>query len=699
MQNKYTIRNRCILLTLLFIFSIGTYTLFGNIKNDHFFESAAYQHRVKGTVTDSNGVPISGATIKIKGTSTGTFTNEKGVFFVSASPSDVLVLTYIGFKSLEISVGNSTELSLVLQEDVTNLDAVTVNAGYYTVKERERTGSIAKVTSKEIELQPVISPMETLNGRVAGLEVLPGVNQGHPGAASTIRIRGQNSLREEGNYPLYIIDGVPVNATPVESGTVVPNIDPLNNLNPSNIESIEVLKDADATAIYGSKGANGVILITTKKGLNHKTRLETRIYTGISQVPNKLDLLNTEQYLTIRKKAFENDGVEPTEANAYDLVKWDPNRYTDWQDLIFGGITEMTDVNLSLSGGNGNTFFRLGGSYKKQGTVYLGDYNYNRITAGLNINHTSDNKKFRANLSVNYGTDLNNLVGYVNLSSRAFSLPPNAPSFFNNDGSLNFEDWGNEVDLLNPLQGFFNTSETQTKNLVSNVNLSYQIIQGLEIKTNLGYTTYNSNEIIKRPQRSYADVNRGNSSVHHDTDRSSWIFEPQLVYELNIGDGVLNALAGVTLQHSENKTLGLTGDGYVSENLIGNLIAAEEVRISNNQTSKYRYAAVFGRIGYNWKNKYFINLTGRRDGSSRFGPGNRFANFGAVGAAWIFSEDLFIKGHSAFLSFGKLRGSYGTTGNDQIGDYGYLNACEATPGPNGLYPVQLFNSAYSWEVN
>src|SRR5690606_35278201 len=217
MQNKHTIRNRCILLTLLFIFSIGTYTLFGNIKNDHFFESAAYQHRVKGTVTDSNGVPIPGATIKIKGTSTGTFTNEKGVFYVSASPSDVLVLTYIGFKPLEVTVGSSEELSLVLQEDVTNLDAVTVNAGYYTVEERERTGSIAKVTTKEIELQPIVSPLQSLEGRMAGVEIEQG--SGITGLAPTIRIRGQNSLRNShdnnGNYPLFIIDGIPINSMPL----------------------------------------------------------------------------------------------------------------------------------------------------------------------------------------------------------------------------------------------------------------------------------------------------------------------------------------------------------------------------------------------------------------------------------------------------------------------------------------------------
>lgn len=655
--------------------------------------------RIKGKTTDNKGMPIAGVHVMSVYTKKGVVTDFDGAYQIEVNPSDSLLITAIGYKSQTKAVNNQKLINIKLIEDITELGTVMINAGYYSVKEKERTGNISKVNSEDIELQPIVSPMDALNGRVAGLEIIPGVSQGNPGAASTIRIRGQNSLREEGNYPLYIIDGVPINSTPVGSFSVVPNMDPLNYLNPSNIESIEILKDADATAIYGSRGANGVILITTKKGLDQKTKLETRVYTGLSEVPNRLDLLNTQQYLSVRKKAFENDGVNPTSANAYDLLIWDPNKNTDWQDLIFGGTSEMTDVNLSLSGGNGNTFFRLGGSYRKQGTVYLGDYDYNKLTAGLNINHTSENTKFKANLSVNYGADLNNLLGYVNLSSQAFTLPPNAPSLFNSNGSLNFEDWGNEVDLLNPLQGFFNSSKTHAKSLVTNINLTYQILKGLDLKANLGYTTYNGDEIIKRPQKSYADADRGNSSVHRQTNRDSWIIEPQIHYKVNSRESTFNLLMGLTLQDSDNKILALSGNGYVSEGLIGNLSAAEQVTISSNQMINYRYAAVFGRLGYSLKNKYFINLTGRRDGSSRFGPGKRFANFGAIGAAWIFSEEPFIKDRLSFLSFGKLRGSYGTTGNDQIPDYGYLDAYEPTQGSNGLYPVQLFNPGFSWEIN
>src|SRR5690606_3687064 len=436
MQNKHTIRNRCIILTLLFIFSIGTYTLFGNIKNDHFFESAAYQHRVKGTVTDSNGVPIPGATIKIKGTSTGTFTNDEGVFFISASPTDILILTYIGFKPLEVVVETSDELALVLEEDVTNLEAVTVNAGYYTVKERERTGSIAKVTSKEIELQPIVSPIEALQGRMAGVEIRQ--QSGVPGNAPIIRIRGRNSLRDEGNYPLYIIDGVPINSAPIETENLFLNDwDPLSTLNLSNIESIEVLKDADATAIYGSRGANGVVLITTKKGAgyNRKTEVQFRWYNGFAQVGRKMKVLNTEQYIEMRRASYFNAGRDPDEENAWDLLLWDTHRYTDWPEELLGGMSSITDINLAASGGNATTSFRLGGVYHKQGTIFPINNAYHKVTADIKYNHNSENIKLGFNLSVNYSIDKSEASGVSSLLKRAYILAPNAHPLYNEDGS------------------------------------------------------------------------------------------------------------------------------------------------------------------------------------------------------------------------------------------------------------------------
>ncbi|MBZ9629797.1 SusC/RagA family TonB-linked outer membrane protein [Salegentibacter sp. LM13S] len=659
------------------------------------------QQEVSGLVTDQNGLPIPGVTITVKNTTQGTVTNLDGKYEITAPSNNTLVFSFIGYKTMEVEIDGRAEINVQLEEDIAALGEVKINAGYYNTTRRESTGNISRVTAEEIELQPVVSPIQALAGRMAGVEIIPGGNL--PGQASTIRIRGTNSLREEGNFPLYIIDGVPINPTPIESNSNLGNvgIDPLNSLNLSNIESIEVLKDADATAIYGSRGANGVILVTTKKGREGKTELQARIYTGASTVPNRVDLLNTEEYLQIRRRAFENDGVEPTEGNAYDLLVWDQNRYTDWQEEFFGGTAQVTDVNLNVTGGNKNTTYRLSGSYHKQGTVFLGDYDYNKFTAGLQLSHTSNNKKLNFNLSVNYGIDINNLVGYLDLSSYAFLLPPNAPSLFTNNGDLNWEDWGS-VGQNHPLNGYYNSSKTQGDNLNSNLSISYEFLKGLSIKTNLGYTDYNGQEIVKRPRKSYSPGSRTNienRSNHLMSNRKSWIIEPQLIYNAQFGKGSLDALLGATFQESETSGLSLQGEGYVSESIIGNLSAAEDIISSFNQNIKYRYNAVFARLGYNWNKKYYVNLTGRRDGSSRFGSGNRLANFGAVGAAWIFSEEPFIKKSLPFLSFGKFRGSYGTTGNDQIGDYGYFDAYQATIGPGGLYPNQLANPEYSWEIN
>ncbi len=657
------------------------------------------QQIVSGKVIDHNGIPIPGVTVSLKGTSRGTPTNLDGQYSVTASENAILVFSFVGYKTHEEQVINQAVINVQLEEDIASLGEVEINAGYYNTSRRESTGNISRVTAEEIELQPVVSPIQALQGRMAGVEIISGgVN---PGTASTIRIRGTNSIREEGNYPLYIIDGVPINSIPVESSSILSSagIDPLNNLDVNNIASIEILKDADATAIYGSRGANGVVLITTKKGIGTGTGLDARFYYGVATVPRRLDLLNTKEYLDIRRSAFENDGEESNEYNAYDLVLWDQDRYTDWQEFLFGGTSETTNANLTFSGGSETTSFRLGGSYFTQGTVFPGDYDYKKVTGNLNLNHRSQDNKFNLSLALNYGIDVNDLVGNVSFNASTIFLPPNAPAIFNEDGSLNWKDWG-AAGLDNPLQGYFNSSTTQTNNLISNVGLSYEFLPRLKFKTSLGYTTYNSAELRKQPRRSYNPSDAtSNKSSHLSSNRSSWIVEPQLIYDQTFNKLNIEALIGATFQENKSIRERFQGNGYASEALIGNIGAAESIINAVRENTEYRYTALFSRLGLNWNKKYYLNLTGRRDGSSRFGPNNRFANFGAIGGAWIFSEESFMKKAFPFLNFGKLRGSYGITGNDQIGDYGYLDAYEATRGPGGLFPTGLANPDYSWEIN
>ncbi|HEA29168.1 MAG TPA: TonB-dependent receptor [Leeuwenhoekiella sp.] len=662
------------------------------------------QQTVNGTVSDTDGLPLPGVTVMIKNNKTGTSTDLDGNYSINAVAGDTLVFSYVGFKIQEQPVAAQNRIDIQLKEAATALDAVTINAGYYSTTQREATGSIAKVTGEEIQNQPVISPLEALQGRVAGLQIVQ--ETGIPGAAPSVKIRGRNSLRSiygnNGNLPLYIIDGVPINSAPIQSLNQFisgQGVDPLSNLNPSHIESIEILKDADATAIYGSRGANGVILITTKtgKGVVHKTEVDLRYYGGISRVDNFVDLLDTQQYLDLRRRAFENDEVQPTEANAPDLILWDQNRYTDWQKKLFGGTAQVTNLSFDISGGNKTTSFRLGAGYQNQGTVFPDDHSFEKKTVNLNLNHQTEGGKFKMNLTVNYSINNNDLFSSGNFVSDALSLPPNAPELYNEDGSLNWENstWDN------PLAQLEREGSAEVNNLVSNLGLQYELARGLLLKANLGYTYLDSEDVIKIPLESSDPAiwdRISQRSSHNFVNRKSWIAEPQLGYNLSLKKHEIDALLGATFQESEDSSLGFTGRGYSNKQFIGNLDAADAISTSRDQTLIYKYNAVFARFGYNWDRRYFLNLTGRRDGSSRFGPDKRFANFGAVGAAWILSREKFMESQN-ILSFGKIRGSYGLTGSDQIGDYRYLDTYEATPGPGGIYPTQLTNPKFSWETN
>ena len=368
---------RCLPSVLFLLCGIGAPAIYG-------------QALIHGNVKNTDGMPIPGVNVQLAGTTLGTTTDFEGDFQLVAQAQDSLVVSYMGYVSQQLPVGTQTEFEIILQEDEQSLGELVINAGYYTTTERERTGNIAKVTAEEIELQPVTNPLEALQGRMAGVEVVQ--ETGIPGAAPRIQIRGQNSLRNSfgnnGNLPLYIVDGMPLNSTPLDSQNLLlasTGTDPLNTLNLSNIKSIEVLKDADATAIYGSRGANGVILITTKDGEagQHGIQVGAKLYTGQSKVGHFVDLLHTPAYLQLRRQAFENDGVEATEVNAYDLLLWDQDRYTNWQKEFFGKTASFTHMDMNVSGANESTSYRVGGAYQQQGTVFPGDFSYEKKTFNL----------------------------------------------------------------------------------------------------------------------------------------------------------------------------------------------------------------------------------------------------------------------------------------------------------------------------
>lgn len=661
---------------------------------------------VSGTVTDATtSQPLPGVNIIVKSTARGTTSDANGHYSLIVEEDDILVFSFIGYEATEVAVAQRSLIDITLTESIEALEEIIVNAGYYQTTEKKKTGNIAKVTAEDIERQPVTSPLMALQGRVPGLDITP--TSGVAGSAVKVEIRGRNSIRFDSSYPLYVIDGIPVDASPVESENSVflnqRGFDPLSTINPANIESIEVLKDADATSIYGSRGANGVILITTKRATqSDRTKIHVSAYTGVGEVSHFVDMLNTEQYLTMRREAFENAGEEP-EGLEFDV--WDSTRYTNWQEKLLGGTANISDIQLNLEGGAKNTSFRLGGGYHKEGMVFPGDFGFERITGNFNLNHQSLDNKFTTMLAINYGIESNRLyTSGASIATIALTMAPNGPPLYNKNGDFNWEEsyWDN------PLASQKNTDNNTGTSLMVNGNVGFRPITGLMANVSLGYNTIERDAIVKEDTFAAmnpedVDENTTATSLFGITKRSSWIVEPKVAYVKKISSikSSIEATVGATLQESESAYQLVKATGYTSDLLLTSLLGATDTEYEKDNDSQYRYMALFGRVGYNYNEKYLLNLTARRDGSSRFGPDHRWGNFGAVAAGWIFSKEPFMS-QMSFLTFGKLRVSYGISGSDQIGDYQYLSSYDFASynyqNLVALKPSGLTNPNYAWEA-
>lgn len=654
---------------------------------------------ISGTITDANGT-LSGVNVLVKNTTRGSISDLEGQYSVKAATNDTLVFTYLGYKPIEVPVGSNSTLNVAMQPDATALDQVVINAGYYTTTDKKRTGSIGRVTAAEIDKQPINNPLEALQGRVTGVDVIQ--NSGVPGGGFKVRIRGQNSLMA-GNEPLYIIDGVPYDTQSLASGNssggIIPfaDVNPLNAINPASIESIEILKDSDATAIYGSRGANGVVLITTKKGKAGKTVFTVSSSTGIGQITHKRNLLNTEQYLEMRREAFTNDGITEYPEWEYDVNgTWDIKRYTDWQEVLIGGTANTRKIAAQASGGSVNTQFLIGGQYQEETTVFPGKYAYDRLTVNTKLNHQDKEERFKILFTAAYSLENNNLPSR-DFTSEALNLPPNAPALYDQEGELNWENstWSN------PLAQAVSTYKQDTKSLISNTVLSYTFFDDFELKVNAGYGFSELRGIATTPHTvfdpAYGRDSKSSRLTSSEGNRTYWVTEPQIYWERNVGENKWSILLGSTFQEHTSGKGTIIGVGFPTNHFINNMSAATTTTILEDGETTYKYHSIFGRINFAYHNKLFLNATGRRDGSSKFGPKNKYGNFGAIGAAWIFTEGMDIP----FVSFGKFRGSYGLSGNDQIGDYQYLQTYALADYPYdgniGLLPTRLYNPNFKWE--
>jgi TonB-linked SusC/RagA family outer membrane protein len=666
--------------------------------------------RISGIVYDEAGVVLPGVSVRVKGdNSISTATDVNGHFGIEVpAGTTMLIFSYLSYQTQEVAIDQRNSVSVYMKPAAGSLNEVQV-IGYGTTTRKLNTGSVSSITSEVISKQTVGNPIQALAGRIAGMTVVQ--NNGLPGSNTTVQIRGNNTLGINGlsgALPLYIVDGVPF--TNFNGGSPVTDnanafgltganggISPFSMINPQDIERIDVLKDADATAIYGARGANGVVLITTKRGKSGKAKLDANIYTGTGKVGHFVEMLNTEQYLEMRKEAFKNDGVTATATNAPDLLLWDQKAHTDWQKLLLGGTATVTDAQLSYSGGNERIRFFTSGNYRKDGTVFPGDMGSSRFSGRMNLQTNSLNNKFSSSFTVNYANDNTDLIQTD--VSNALSLPPNYP-LYNANGTLNWTG-GFTNPYANLLKKFKNTNT----NFIANGTLKYNLLKGLNIKADLGYTRSNLSQILQNPLSSQDPSSSGisNQARFANTVSTNYIIEPQAEYAINVRKHTFSALVGTTFQENVSDANSTTGTNYPYEALLNTINGAGTIT-SSNAYSIYKYASAFGRLNYDYDKRFVLNLTFRRDASSRFGSSHQFANFGAAGAAWIFSDESFVKDNLSFLSFGKLRASYGTTGNDQLPNYQYLalfsvgSAAGAYQGIPSLALNSIPNPDLKWET-
>jgi TonB-dependent starch-binding outer membrane protein SusC len=667
---------------------------------------------LKGRITNTHGEPLVNANVIVKRTGRGAVTNSNGEFTLrSVGPQDIVTVSFVGYKTQSLALKGRSTLSLILDPATNDLDKVVVQA-YGTTSQRLATGNIGVVRAEDIAKQPVMNVLQAIQGQVPGVVVTN--TSGYASGAIKVEIRGRNTINDVPSDPLYIIDGVPLTIIDLQNrdayitgsqGFIQSSISspangqsPFFSVNPSDIESIEVLKDADATAIYGSRGANGVILITTKKGKAGKTHADLNVYTGYSQTPRQYKMLNTRQYIGMRKEALKNDGFPVNSNYAPDLINWDTTRYTNWEKYLWGNIGKTTDIETSLSGGDPTTTFRIGAGYHHQTEILSYSGANQRGSVSFNINHKSANQRLNIILSGNYSIASINTI-YL---PGSITTPPDSPPIYDGKGNLNYLGW---VPLTQnfPAAALLQPYNSSTRFLNSNLVLSYELLKGLIFRTNLGYNDLQGSQKYVHPIASLNPLsNVAAISNLGYTFNHNLIAEPQLEYNSFIGKGKLNLLLGASEQSATTSSVLLYGAGYTTDALISSISAAPS-RQASNFSGSYKYEAIFGRVNYNWENKYILNLNARRDGSSRFGPGRQFGNFGSLGAAWIFSEEKIIKKDIPFLSFGKLRTSYGTTGGDQIGNYLYISqwayGLDTYNGNLPLYPQGPTDSLLHWQVN
>ncbi len=657
---------------------------------------------ITGKVSGDDGSPLPGVTVLVKGTSVGTSSDADGNYKISVGGNSTLVFSFIGFKAQEIAVGTQSTINVTLVSDDKMLSEIVVTGYGVAQNKRELTGSIATVKGSTLEGLPMQSFDRAMQGRAAGVQIT-GLS-GQPGGAINVRVRGVGSINA-GNDPLYIVDGVQV-ASGGLAGVSSSNV--LNSINPTDIESIEILKDAAAASIYGAQAANGVVLITTKRGRSGKTQFSLNINEGFVEPIGLLDVLTASEYATLKTEAFVNreltrsinpatiQGARQTAINSFGDPATVQN--TNWQDAVYRRARLKT-YDFSANGGDEKTKFYMAASYNlTEGQIIKSDFS--RGTFRLNVDHKASSKlSFEASLSLAATYQNGNVAGGAFINSPQFSaalILPYQP-IYKDDGSFNAPLAGafsfNPVQSVNYEKRYAFTAQT-----VSSLAVNYFILPNLKYRGFVGLD-YSSNrdDFYRDPIVPQFAVTGGSATVTNRTT-SNWNTNHTLNFFKKYGDHNVNALAGLEYREEVRETASATGQGFAN-GLFTTLAGAARPITTTGTYTTWRLASLFGQVKYDFKEKYLVTGTLRYDGSSRFGTNNRYGVFYAGSVGWLVSQENFMK-DLKFMNELKLRLSYGVNGNAQIDNF----ASRSLFGLGGQYldlpgiaPSQLGNSNLGWE--
>lgn len=656
------------------------------------------QQSISGIVRDTDGAPIAGVTIRLNNMSDGVMTDEDGKFSILASPQDRLTFSFIGKEAVSLTVGDRQELNIVLRDQSVVMDDLVVVA-YGTQKKTNLTGSVVSVGSEEIEKTTLQDPISILQGRAPGVQITS--NSGAPGGEMTIRVRGNSSLNA-GNNPLIVVDGVPIESNSLSSlnGTENFGLNPMADINPSDIESIEILKDAASTAIYGSRAANGVVLITTKRGAEGKAQITANFMTGVSAITRYLDVLNATQYRAAVLDSYNNmQNPEEPFWTILDSINPSNNGDIDWQRELLRRAGQYK-VDLAVRGGNDRVQYSWSNSFLDQDGIIISN-NYKRITSRINVDFKVTDK-LKIGQSLAYTNATNNRInagGSSNLSViRELLVRPPVMSMYFPDGSLN----GYQLGRRNPVGiAMHATHYNKSHRLIGSEYLEYEILKGLSFRSNLHFDFITMKEEEFMP--SILDYREGyNTGAVRSTNNITWANENILRYTRTFGNAHnLSALVGFSLQDWRFERTGLDGMFFPSDD-IRTLNAASVISNQDvNTVGESAMLSYFGRATYDYQGKYLAEVNLRTDGSSRFGKDKRFGFFPSASVGWRFSDEGFFEGVKNFMNDGKLRFSVGSTGNHAIGNYtsrGEFLVGVNYLGYSGAAPSVMPNAGLTWET-